>query len=186
VAELRINHTTILTLLGEPAQQEVDAIIHPTNNYLWFSPGLSEKLKQAGGEALEEEATRLGPIEVGSAAVSTPGRLPCKHLIHAAAWGQDLMTNKYKVRKATLAALQLASERGCLSAAIVPVGAGVGRFPLAQAIEATFLALVEHSLKPAALKEVRFLADNPAEARILDNIIDSANHANPDTNRFFL
>jgi O-acetyl-ADP-ribose deacetylase (regulator of RNase III) len=179
MAELRINHTAILPVLGELALQEVDALIHPTNNYLWFSPGYSEEIKKRGGEALENEALQLGPIEVGTAVLSSAGQLPCRFLIHAAAWGQDMMTNQFKVRQAVLAALQTASGQDCQSAALPPVGAGIGGFSMAASIEATFLAIVEHCLHSTSLKRIYFLAKDQAEEKILANLIQSANDANP-------
>ncbi len=177
--DLLVNRTRIFVASGELAFQEVDALIHPTNNYLWFSSGFSELLKRQGGEALEREAINLGPIAVGEAAATAPGRLNCRMIIHAAAWGQDMMTDVRKVHQAVTAALELASRNNCRSVAIPPVGADVGRFSLAAAVEATFLTLIEHCLQETALREIYFLAADRSVEAMLNGLIQSALSATP-------
>jgi O-acetyl-ADP-ribose deacetylase (regulator of RNase III) len=179
MGKLLVHHTTIHPVLGELASSQADALIHPTNNFLWFSPEFLEALKKKGCEDLEEEAQQLGPIETGQAVPGSPGGLACGVLIHAAAWGQDMMTNKSRVRQAVLSALEIASGRECRSVAIPPVGTGMGGFSLAQAIEATFFAIIEHCINPTTIREVFFLAQDETEQKILERLIQSANDANP-------
>jgi len=177
--DLLVNKTRIVVDSGENILQEVDALIHPTNTFLWFSSGFSEALKHLGGEALEQDAINLGPIGIGEAIMTTPGRLSCRMIIHTAAWGQDMMPDVRKIRQSVLAALDLASKNSCLSVALPPVGAGIGRFPLAAAVEATFLSLVEHSLKETVIREIHFLAADPSLETILNQLIHSALTAQP-------
>lgn len=177
--DLLINRTRIYVVSGEPNLQNEDALIHPTNNFLWFSSGFSEQLKRLGGESLEREAIAMGPIKVGEAMATKPGRLNCRMIIHAAAWGQDMMTNAGLIHQAVRAALDLASKNNCLSITIPTVGANVGRFPLIRAVEATFLTLIEHCLKETALREIHFLAEDYSVETILNGLIQSALSAMP-------
>ena len=177
--DLVIQRTRIVVASGELAFQEVDALIHPTNDFLWFASGFSEALRQQGGDSLEQEAIAAGPIRVGTAVTTAPGRLPCRMVIHAAAWGQDMMTDARKIHDAVATALGLASRNQCRSVAIPPVGADVGRFPLPKAIEATFLSLIEHCLQETAIREIRFLAADRSVERALNSLIQSALSAQP-------
>ncbi|NTV51920.1 MAG: hypothetical protein HGA76_02735 [Candidatus Firestonebacteria bacterium] len=163
-----VNETHIIDLTGEMAKQHVDAYVHPTNNYLWFSSEVSESLKRIAGEYIETAATNAGPIEVGQAVIAPHGRLKCRYLIHTAAWGQDMMTSELKIRQAVTAALDLAAAQGCVSLAIPAVGANIGGFSMPNAVQATFLAILEHCQQRTSLREIRFLTAD----KIMENLVE--------------
>lgn len=180
--ELRIGSTRIIVVFGDLASQEVDAIIHPTNNYLWFSSFLSDSLKRRGGSNLEREAMELGPVSVGQAVLTTAGRLKCKYLVHAAAWGQDMMVNDRQVHQALAAALKLVREHNCKSVALMPSGLCVGGFPLTRAFETTFLTVVEHCLRATTLEKLLLVAATASEEEVLNGMLQSARSADPPKN----
>jgi O-acetyl-ADP-ribose deacetylase (regulator of RNase III) len=169
----------VFVVTGELAKQDVEAYVHPTNNYLWFSSGVSESLKRIAGEYIETEATNAGPIEVGKAIITPHGRLRCKALIHAAAWGQDMMTSVPKIHAAVGAALDLAAAVPCVSLALPPVGAEIGGFPVLHAAQTTFLSVLEHCLKNTPLREIRFLATDKIIETLLQRLIQTALSAMP-------
>src|SRR5262249_28945370 len=92
-----LGHTTIETQQGDISQARVDAVVNAANNHLWMGGGVAGALKRAGGIEIEREATAKGPIPIGEAVVTTGGALPAKYVIHAAAMGQDLATDRAKV-----------------------------------------------------------------------------------------
>jgi len=177
--DLLINTTRLEVVIGNLAFQNVDALIHPTNNYLWFSSGFSEDLKRRGGEELENKALALGPIEIGQAVITDAGRLKSRSIIHAAAWGQDMMTNEKFVHHAIAAALNLAREYKCSTVAIPVTSLSTSGFPLARAIEIMFLSVVEHCLQSTTLTRIVLLVQNKAEEEILNRMLQSAKAANP-------
>src|SRR5262245_7159080 len=79
----------------------VDAIANAANNHLWMGSGVAGAIVRAGGQEIEREAVRLGPIEVGDAVATGAGRLKARHVIHAAVMGQDLKTSPKAIAKAT-------------------------------------------------------------------------------------
>ena len=81
---------------GDIAALEVDAIANAANDRLWMGAGVAGALKRAGGEEIEREAVAKGPIPVGDAVATGAGRLPARHVIHAAVMGQDLRTSEEK------------------------------------------------------------------------------------------
>jgi O-acetyl-ADP-ribose deacetylase len=90
---------------------------------------------------IEEEAVRQGPIAVGEAVVTGGGALQARYVIHAAAMGQDLLTNADLIRQATINSVQRATELGLATIALPALGTGVGGFPMHEAARVMIEAL---------------------------------------------
>jgi O-acetyl-ADP-ribose deacetylase (regulator of RNase III) len=120
-----------LTVLeADITQQEVDAIVNAANDRLWMGGGVAGAIKRAGGQEIEDEAVRKGPVKVGEAVVTGAGRLRARYVIHAVTMGQDLQTSAEIIREATRSALRRAAELNLRSVAMPALGTGVGGFPL--------------------------------------------------------
>jgi O-acetyl-ADP-ribose deacetylase (regulator of RNase III) len=122
---LRVAQQDIATL-------DVDAVVNAANDQLWMGAGVAGALKRAGGDVIEREAMAKGPIRVGDAVVTSAGRLPARHVIHAAVMGQDLHTSADAIERATWSALARADEIGARTIALPAFGTGVGGFPLGE------------------------------------------------------
>src|SRR5260370_623335 len=109
------------------ATLDVDAVVNAANDHLWMGAGVAGALKRAGGDEIEREAMRRGPIPLGSAISTTAGRLSATYVIHGAVMGQNLRTNVDLVGRTTASCLALADELGCRSLALPAFGTGVGR-----------------------------------------------------------
>ena len=77
---------------GDICDLEVDAIVNAATTSLWMSTGVGGAIKHRGGDGVEFEAVRLGPVPLGSAVVTGAGRLACRYLIHAVSLGPDRRT----------------------------------------------------------------------------------------------
>jgi len=133
---------------------EVDAIANAANNHLWMGGGVAGAIKRAGGEGIEREAVKQGPIEVGDAVATGAGRLPARWVIHGAVMGQDLKTDADLVRRTTASCLRVADELGAESLALPAFGTGVGGFPLDECARLMVAAVRAH--QPATLRKVVF------------------------------
>ncbi|OGC96080.1 MAG: hypothetical protein A2W25_08585 [candidate division Zixibacteria bacterium RBG_16_53_22] len=132
----RVSGDKMITCVkGDITESSAEAIVNAANNQLWMGSGVAGAIKRKGGEQIEREAVAKGPIPVGEAIVTGPGKLPQKYVIHATAMGQDLLTDKGKIRAATLNALRRAEELGIESIAFPALGTGVGGFPVNQAAQ---------------------------------------------------
>jgi len=118
---------------GDITESEADAIVNAANNQLWMGSGVAGAIKRKGGDIIEKEAISKGPIPVGEAVAATAGSLPNKHVIHAAAMGQDLITDEKKIADATKNALSRAEELNLISIDFPALGTGVGGFPIEEA-----------------------------------------------------
>jgi O-acetyl-ADP-ribose deacetylase (regulator of RNase III) len=140
---------------GDIASVKADAIVNAANNHLWMGAGVAGALKRAGGEEIEREAIKLGPIAVGDVATTGPGKLSARHVIHAAVMGQDLIPTGDSIRKATRNALRVADELGLESIAFPALGTGVGGFALDKC--AAIMASEVRALRPVHLRRVIFV-----------------------------
>jgi O-acetyl-ADP-ribose deacetylase (regulator of RNase III) len=118
----------ITCVLGDITKSDAEAIVNAANNYLWMGSGVAGAIKKAGGAEIEREAIKLGPIEIGEAVATSAGKLRQKYVIHAAAMGQDLITDESKIKNATFNALRCAEELGITSIDFPALGTGVGGF----------------------------------------------------------
>jgi O-acetyl-ADP-ribose deacetylase (regulator of RNase III) len=131
--ELTLNNTTIKLHQGDITEFEADAIVNAANNHLWMGAGVAGAIKRKGGQIIEDEAVKLGPIPIGEAVATSAGKLKAKYVIHAAGMGTDLKTDETKIRSATLNSLKRAEELKIKSIAFPSIGTGVGAFPIARA-----------------------------------------------------
>ncbi len=115
---------------GDITKTNTDAIVNAANNEFWMGAGVAGAIKRAGGEIIEEEAMKKGPVMPGQAVYTGAGRLAFKYVIHAAVMGQDLKTSDKLIRQATVASLSLADKLGVKSLAFPAFGTGVGGFPI--------------------------------------------------------
>jgi len=139
---------------GDIASLEVDAVANAANDHLWMGAGVAGALKRAGGDEIEREAMAQAPILVGTAVVTSGGRLPARYVIHGAVMGQDLRTTPDLVGRTTRACLTLADELGCRSLALPAFGTGVGGFPLDEC--ARIMVDVARAFEPRSLERVVF------------------------------
>jgi O-acetyl-ADP-ribose deacetylase len=155
----QVGATTLEVVQGDITACAVDAIVNAANNHLWMGAGVAGAIKRSGGQVIEGEAIRQGPIAVGEAVVTGAGLLKARYVIHAAAMGQDLVTNAGLICQATLNSVRRATDLGLASIALPALGTGVGGFPADEAarvmIEATCNAL--HSMPPTSLQQVLFV-----------------------------
>lgn len=144
----------IEVIAGDIAALEVDAVANAANDHLWMGAGVAGALKRAGGEEIEREAMRQGPIPVGTAVATSGGRLPARFVIHGAVMGQDLRTNADLVARTTRACLAVADELGCRSLALPAFGTGVGGFPLDEC--ARVMVAQVRAFEPRSLERIVF------------------------------
>ena len=158
-----VGATTLEVVQGDITTCSVDAIVNAANNHLWMGAGVAGAIKRQGGQVIEDEAVRQGPILVGAAVVTGGGRLKARYVIHAAAMGQDLVANAELIRQATINSLGQAAALGLISIALPALGTGVGGFPVDEAarvmIEATCTVL--HNTPRTSLQQVVFVLFTP-------------------------
>lgn len=166
------------------AQADLDAVVNAANAELWMGSGVAGALKRRGGEAVELEAVRQGPIALGDAVRTSAGALPNRHVIHAAAMGfraEDEAVPKRAgsrssadiIRRATLRSLALADEAGDRSIGFPALATGVGGFPIDECAD-VMIASAQHYARDhpsTTIELVAFVVRSEEDRRVFEQAL---------------
>ncbi len=144
---------------GDITLIEADAIVNPSNSYGVMGGGVALAIKRRGGEEIEREAMAKAPIPVGSAVVTTAGRLNARAVIHASTMAEPAQRiGLEEVRLAMRAALRAAAEHGFKSVAFPGMGTGVGGVAKDEAAMAMLQEIKAHLAREALPEKVILVA----------------------------
>ena len=155
--KVNIGHGSIEVVEDDITEQDVDAVVNAANNHFWMGSGVAGAIKKKGGQEIETEAVKQGPVEVGGAVITSGGTLTARHVIHAAGMGQDLKTDEKKVRMTTKASLRIAEENRLESIAFPAIGTGVGGLPIHLCAQIMLNESITFLTKSNHLKTIRFV-----------------------------
>jgi O-acetyl-ADP-ribose deacetylase (regulator of RNase III)/ADP-ribose pyrophosphatase YjhB (NUDIX family) len=155
---MKIKDTDIKILMADITELEADAIVNAANNKLEMGGGVAGAIKRKGGEVVEKEAVKKGPIEIGAAVYTSAGKLKAKYVIHAATMGMDFKTDEIKIRNSCRNSLDLAEQLKIKSIAFPALGCGVGGFPLLASAKIMSQEVFRHikETDSSRLKEIIF------------------------------
>jgi len=127
--EVDFHGVALRVVRGDLTQSDVDAIVNAANSYLRHGGGGAGAIVRKGGPIIQEESDKIGFVPVGSAALTTGGKLKARHVIHAVGpmWGEGDEENKLK--RAVRSVLALASREGFTSISMPAISAGIFGFP---------------------------------------------------------
>ena len=131
------------------------AIVNAANNHLILGAGVAGAIARRGGPSIQDECDRHGPIRVGEAALTGAGDLPCRYVIHAAAMGDEPVSER-SIRDATTASLARAAELRLPDIAFPILGSGVGGFPFQRAVEIMVDVIRDHARSEAGVDVVLY------------------------------
>jgi O-acetyl-ADP-ribose deacetylase (regulator of RNase III)/ADP-ribose pyrophosphatase YjhB (NUDIX family) len=152
-----IKDTEIKIVQGDITELKVDAIVNAANNKLMMGGGVAGAIKKKGGQSIEDEAVKKGPIKIGEAIFTSAGSLPAKYVIHAATMGINFQTDEIKIRESSKSALKVARELKIKSIAFPALGCGVGGFPLLASAKIMAQEVLKHLREEkTSLKEIIF------------------------------
>src|SRR5579884_2981427 len=97
---------------GDITEMDVDAIVNAANNDLVLGAGVAGAIRRKGGDQIQRECDQIGTIPVGTAAITTGGRLKARWVIHAASMELGGATTAETLRGSTLHSLHLAQKKG--------------------------------------------------------------------------
>jgi Predicted phosphatase homologous to the C-terminal domain of histone macroH2A1 len=115
-------------LKGDITDCRTDAIVNAANTDLWLGSGVAGAIRSKGGPSIQKECDEIGPIEMGEAAVTGGGDLPCKYVIHAASMSMDHPTSDESLYDSVKNSLLRAAELECKSMAFPAIGTGVSEY----------------------------------------------------------
>jgi O-acetyl-ADP-ribose deacetylase (regulator of RNase III) len=158
---------------GDITRLDTDAVVNAANNHLWMGGGVAGAIKRAGGQEIEAEAVKKGPVPVGEAVATGAGKLKARYVIHAAVMGQNLKTDADKIRQATKNGLLRGDELGIKSIAFPALGTGVGGFPLDECARIMIGEVRRYSAGETGLERVVFVLFDQAAYRAFSKELET-------------
>jgi O-acetyl-ADP-ribose deacetylase (regulator of RNase III) len=116
VGEAKLDNNKILRLVkGDITERDVDVIVNAANSYLKHGGGVAAAIVRKGGAIIQKESDKIvvgGFVPVGSAVITTAGKLPCKAVIHTVGPSMGEGNEDNKLLRAVQTSLALAAEKG--------------------------------------------------------------------------
>jgi O-acetyl-ADP-ribose deacetylase (regulator of RNase III) len=175
--EARFGRMRIVTTIGETVDQPVQAVIYPANSRGVMGTGAISAVRSSAGLDVEREAMSYAPIEVGTAVVTSSGRLAdrgIEAIIHAVVTEQlGQRIDRATMRRAIERALLVADERRYRTVAVPLMGISADDTVEArtQMIEALVDEAVSHARRSTRIDQLtiaaRFEDDLPIVAEVL-------------------
>lgn len=119
----------ILLENGDITERKVDVIVNAAGSYLRHGGGVAAAIVRKGGQIIREESDKIGFVRVGSAAITSAGRLPCRAVIHAVGPMMGEGDEDRKLRQAIQSALNLAEKNSFKSISVPAISSGIFGFP---------------------------------------------------------
>lgn len=114
---------------GDITKREVDAIVNAANSHLKHGGGVAGAIVRQGGSVIQEESKKIGFVPVGTAVVTTSGKLSCHSIIHAVGPQMGEGDENVKLKNTIHSILQLATEKKFSSVSIPAISSGIFGFP---------------------------------------------------------
>ncbi len=116
---------------GDLLIQKTDVIVNAWNRniipwWLLLPQGVSGAIKKHGGTEPFKELARCGPIELGGARLTGPGRLPFKAIIHVAGINMFWVATRDSIAGSVKNAMAVVDREGFESVAFPLIGSGSG------------------------------------------------------------
>lgn len=121
----------VTVVQGDLLDQPVDVIVNAWNRniipwWLLLPQWVSGAIKKRGGTGPFRELAKHGPLPLGSAVMTGPGKLPHQAIIHVAGISMLWRSSEKAIRDCVRNALWVAMDAGFESIAFPTVGAGTG------------------------------------------------------------
>ena len=96
--------------------------------FLLIPMGVSGAIKKHAGFSPFNQLLKVGPMKLGSAVMTTAGRLPYKGIIHVSGINIFWRATRASIMNSVTSAIGIVKERGFRSVAFPLIGAGSGSF----------------------------------------------------------
>jgi len=139
---------------GNLLHQDVEVIVNAWNRniipwWLLLPQGVSGAIKKTAGLQPFREVGRYGPMPLGSARMTSAGKLPFKGIIHVAGINMLWRASETSIASSVRNAMDLAAQHQTQSLAFPIIGSGSGgkKIDWALSIMQKALAALEHPIQ---------------------------------------
>jgi serine/threonine protein kinase/O-acetyl-ADP-ribose deacetylase (regulator of RNase III) len=142
---------TLRIMRGDIVAQRVDAVVSSANSEMGMGWGVSAAIRDAAGESVAEEASRLAPVRPGRVLVTSAGRLPARLVFHGVmvgyVEGQVVRPSRDLIAEVMASCFYHADSHDVRSIAFPLLGTGVLRFPRGVCLDTMFQFLARALLR---------------------------------------
>ncbi len=127
---------------------KVDALVNPTNNWLYGTAGVDGRIHEVAGPELHNETANLGGCEVGEVKITKGYNLPASYVIHTVGpiWKDGNSGEEDILRTCYVNAMTLATEKNFKRIAIPLISSGTYGYPKEKALSVAISAISEFLL----------------------------------------
>jgi WD40 repeat protein len=131
LGEFIVNEKLIRIYHGDITDLVTDVIVSSDDTYIQMNGGVSQRIREVGGNEIYKETRNLIPTILGNVAVTTAGKLRAKKIFHGVVidWQNGIFPSADIIRQVIHKCLEKANEYGFRSLAFPLLGTGSGRFP---------------------------------------------------------
>ena len=137
---------------------EADAVVNAANSSLLGGGGVDGAIHKAAGPEILDECRLHGGCKTGDAKVTSAGRLPARHIIHAVGpvWQGGGHGEPDLLAACHRRAVELAAEHGCRRVAFPAISTGIFSYPVEEAARVALRSTTEALERHPAVEEARF------------------------------
>ena len=172
--EVKVGDVTLEVVRGNIVKQEgFDAIVNAANAWLRHGGGVAGAIHRAAGPGLEEECRPLAPIKPGQAVITGGHNLPNPYVIHVLGpvYGVDDGPEE-KLADCYRNTLKLADERGLESVAFPAISTGAFGYPMEEAAEVAFNAILDTIPELNSVKRIRMVLYRKRDLDIHEKVLE--------------
>jgi O-acetyl-ADP-ribose deacetylase (regulator of RNase III) len=157
--EFEFRGKTLDVVQGDITKVAVDAVVNAANEGLRGGGGVDGAIHRAGGPEIMAECRKIGRCPTGQAVITTAGRLPAGHVIHAVGpvWRGGTKGEPQLLRNAYSNSLRLADRHGLTSIAFPSVSTGVYGYPIDRASEVAIQTVLDHLASETSIARAVFV-----------------------------
>jgi Ca-activated chloride channel homolog len=163
----------LVVLVGDLTDQDVDAIVNPTNRGLFGTAGVDGAVHRRGGPELTAACREIGGIKYGQAVVTPGFRLAAGRVIHTTTrpWKGGAFGELETLEAAYAASLDVARRLRLRTLALPAIGTGDYGYPLEAATEVAVATTLQALRQESDLEEVRFVLFEPQLAETYRRVL---------------
>ncbi len=176
--KFKIFETEIEVEKCDITKEKVDAIVNAANSHLAHGGGVALAISKAGGPDIDKESREYidkhGPVETGTVAVTSGGKLSVKYVIHAVGpvWGEG--EEDRKLSAAIENTLLKAEEMKIESISFPAISSGIYGFPKDRCAKVFYETFRKYfSQRHSQIKLVRMCLYSDEDVRIFESVFNS-------------
>jgi O-acetyl-ADP-ribose deacetylase (regulator of RNase III) len=154
------NNVLFKIVEGDITDLDVDAIVNPANVDLILGGGVAGAIRMKGGPAIQQEASKLAPIETGEAIITTGGNLKARYVIHAAGPIYEEYTRSKAamlLENAVLNSLAYFGQDDINSIALPAISAGIYGYPAKECAKVIISSIIEFIAERTQEKQIEII-----------------------------